>query len=285
MEQIVLKAFAKINLCLDITGVNPDGYHELDTIMQSVDLYDTVSVMLNKNGKVTVECSNSSICGDDNIVLHAAKLFLAETNSVFGADIYIDKKIPLRSGLGGGSADAATVLNALNILLGNPISTEKLLELGLTLGADVPFCILGGTKRCKGIGEILIEAPKLNDGYFVLLNCGNKESTKQMYKTIDETKKLHRPNVDIIISSLQNKDYSNLVDNCRNVFSNCYDLQNIKKDVLASGADVFCISGSGSYGFGLLKDFNTAQKCKALLEQMGYKPIVCSPKSCGFEIL
>lgn len=285
MEQIVLKAFAKINLCLDITGLREDGYHELDTIMQSVDLYDTVSVVLNHSGKVTVDCSNATICGNDNIVLYAAKLFLNEVGSTLGAYIHIDKKIPLCGGLGGGSADAAAVLNALNILLGEPVPKTRLLEIGLKLGADVPFCIVGGTKRCKGIGEVLFDVDDFENGYLVLLNCGKKESTKKMYKIIDETVSLDKPDVNLMVDGLKNKDYNLLVNNCKNVFSHCYDLKNIENDVLNSGADAFCLSGSGSYAFGLLKNLLDAESCKSNLEKIGYKPIICEPKKCGYEIV
>ncbi len=285
MEQITLKAFAKINLCLDITGVRSNGYHQIDTIMQSVDLYDTINVKLNNTGKIKVECSICSICDNSNIALRAAELFLQEAGLDYGVDICIEKNIPLCGGLGGGSADAAAVLNALNILLDKPFTVSQLSAIGLTLGADVPFCIVGGTKRCKGIGEIVTDAPEFKDGCFVLLNCGEKESTKQMYKTIDTTPNLVRPNVDLLINALENNNRNVLFDNCKNVFSSCYSLENIQRDVLNSGADVFCLSGSGSYAYALLKNKTDAQQCKENLQSIGYSAIVCEPKKCGFEVL
>lgn len=285
MEQIALKAFAKINLCLDITGIHSDGYHEIDTIMQSIDLYDTIVVKPNDTGKIKVECSNASICGNYNIALHAAELFLHDAGLNCGVDIQIEKNIPLCSGLGGGSADAAAVLNALNILFNKPFTVSQLSSIGLTLGADVPFCIVGGTKRCKGIGEIVTDAPDFVDRYFVLLNCGKKESTKQMYKTIDTTVNLVRPNVDSFVTAIKNNHYDVLYNNCKNVFSSCYNLEKIQSDVLNSGADVFCLSGSGSYAYALLKNIEAANQCKSNLENIGYSAIVCAPKNSGFEIL
>ena len=285
MEQLTLKAFAKINLCLDITGINSVGYHELDTIMQTVDLYDRVVVRLNDTGKISVECSDQSICGSDNIALRAAGLFFKEVNSGQGADIYIEKNIPLCGGLGGGSADAAAILNALNILFNKPLSTEKLLSIGLALGADVPFCIVGGTKRCKGIGQIIEDVPSFDGGCFVLINCGSKESTKQMYKNIDSTRNLIRPDVDVLVRGINDNDYDIITDNCKNVFSGCYDLSQIERDALSCGADVFCLSGSGSYGFALLENESKAESCKAQLFKKGYMPIVCKPTTEGFEII
>lgn len=285
MEQLTLKAFAKINLCLDITGINSVGYHELDTIMQTVDLYDRVVVKLNSTGNINVECSDQSICGSDNIALRAAGLFFKEVNSRQGADIYIEKNIPLCGGLGGGSADAAAILNALNILFNNPFSTEKLLSIGLALGADVPFCIIGGTKRCKGIGQIMEDLPLFNNGCFVLLSCGSKESTKQMYKNIDSTPNLIRPDVDLLVRGINDNDYGVIAGNCKNVFSGRYDLSQIERDAFSCGADVFCLSGSGSYGFALLKNEIKAESCKVQLLKKGYMPIVCKPTVAGFEII
>ena len=285
MKKIVLKAFAKINLCLDIVGVNSNGYHQLDTVMQSVSLYDTVTVSLNNSGKITVDCSDSSICGSNNIVYRAAELFLNKVKSNLGADIYIKKNIPLRSGLGGGSADAAAVINGLNILLSNPLTIDELCKIGVLLGADVPFCIVGSTKRCNGIGEVIYNISKFDFGYFVLLNCGKKESTKKMYSVIDSTQSLTRPNVDNLIKAIADKNYDGVKNNAVNVFSCCYNLTDVSRNAFLCGADAFCMSGSGSYGYCLLKNQSSAEECCSKLKKLGFSAFVAKPVSAGFEII
>ncbi|MBP0959505.1 MAG: 4-(cytidine 5'-diphospho)-2-C-methyl-D-erythritol kinase, partial [Oscillospiraceae bacterium] len=162
MDKISVKANAKINLGLDIVGIRDDGYHLLKTVMQSVSLYDIIA--LEKANDISVICSDETLpCGEQNLAFKAAKLFFEETKIVGGVKISIEKNIPSQAGLGGGSADAAGTIFALNKLYNADLSDEKLCEIGEKVGSDVPFCIVGGTKLCEGIGERLTSLKPVSD--------------------------------------------------------------------------------------------------------------------------
>ncbi|MBQ1183634.1 MAG: 4-(cytidine 5'-diphospho)-2-C-methyl-D-erythritol kinase, partial [Clostridia bacterium] len=165
-----IKAFAKVNLSLDVTGKRADGYHTLCSVFQSVSLCDIVEI--EKSDSISVKCSDTSLNGEDNLCNTAAVKFFQAAGILGGADIFIEKHIPLAAGLGGGSADAGAVLKGLNELYGNPLSEKKLLEIALSLGADVPFCMVGGTKLCEGIGEIMTELSPLPECYIVIAKKG-----------------------------------------------------------------------------------------------------------------
>ncbi|MBQ2302617.1 MAG: 4-(cytidine 5'-diphospho)-2-C-methyl-D-erythritol kinase, partial [Oscillospiraceae bacterium] len=148
MDKIGVKAPAKINLFLDIVGKLPNGYHEIKSVMQTVDLFDYVKV--EKADKITVDCNNNAPEGESNIALKAAKLFFERAEIESGAKISIDKRIPMQAGMAGGSADAAAVLFGLNKIFDEPLSMEELCEIGAKCGADVPFSIMGGTMAAEG---------------------------------------------------------------------------------------------------------------------------------------
>ena len=166
--QLSCKANAKINLTLDIVGVRKDGYHILDMIMQSVSLADTVKISLNNIPQINVESSCNIISGENNIAYKAASYFLKEANINSGVDIYIEKNIPMSAGLGGGSADAAAVLLALNSLFNGPLDKKTLEKIALKLGADVPYFLYGGTVRVGGIGEEMKVLPPMPDCFIII---------------------------------------------------------------------------------------------------------------------
>ena len=173
-------AYAKLNLYLDVTGKRPDGFHELKSVMHAVTLSDTVTVSakLADYSCVTVEVRNSDIPADErNLAYLAAEAFLEETGISAAVNVCVEKNIPDCAGLGGGSADCAAVLRALNTLFASPLSQEALLSLGARLGADVPFCILGGTRLCEGKGERMKEYPmeKINGVWAIHANYFNPD--------------------------------------------------------------------------------------------------------------
>ncbi|MDE6727293.1 MAG: 4-(cytidine 5'-diphospho)-2-C-methyl-D-erythritol kinase, partial [Oscillospiraceae bacterium] len=183
---ITLIAHAKINLFLDITGKLANGYHLLETVMQSVDLSDIVSV--EQSDGITVSCSDPEIPENDgNICYKAAELFFELLGHRGGADIYIDKRIPHGAGLGGGSADAAAVLRGLNKLYGKPFDDETLLALAARVGADVPFCLVGGTKLCSGIGEVMTDTEPYPQRHFLIVKPDFECDTKAAYADYDVT--------------------------------------------------------------------------------------------------
>ena len=179
------KAYAKINLWLDITGRRADGYHTLNTVMRCIDLYDDIEVSADDSGSVTVECDVPAVpCDGRNIAHRAVNAFSARIGKPVGAHIRITKRIPLEAGLGGSSTDGAAVLCALNGLYGEPLGAPELCALGSKLGADVPFCIAGGTAVCAGIGDIMTQT-RCADFAVVLVKPEFSCSTSGAYRRYD----------------------------------------------------------------------------------------------------
>lgn len=286
MDSITVTAPAKINLMLDITGRRPDGYHTLNTIMQSISLADTVFIEQNDSGKLFFECRADGIPdGKENIAYRAAEAFLNYSNvSCGGLYISVHKHIPFQAGLGGGSADCAAVLTGLNKLLDTGYSENKLCEIGVKLGADVPFCISGGTKICKGIGEIISPAPPLED-CFIVIGKGRKGiSTKKAFEAID-----------VLENSVQ-KDITDKYDGTiasikligRNIFeevSECSDVLTVKEILLQHGTEYSAMSGSGSAVFGLFRQKEAAENACKVLQLNSFFAKVCVPVKCGASSL
>ena len=180
-----MAAYAKINLFLEISGKRVDGYHMIDSYMQSVSLFDTVRVYTNESG-IIINCSNASVPSDcRNIAYKAANSFYAATGLSGGCTVDIEKNIPVFAGLGGGSADAAAVLQALNRMYGYPLTNKSLLNLGATIGADVPFCLTGGLRRVSGIGDIVGESIGYRPFYVLILRPDDGISTAEAYAELD----------------------------------------------------------------------------------------------------
>ena len=169
MEKVTVLAPAKLNLTLDIVGMVPGGYHAMDMIMQAVDLFERVEVAKAPPEKLRVICSDPQLpTGAANTAYKAACAFFKEAGLLAGATIRVDKRVPVKAGMAGGSADAAAVLVGLNALYGARMSAEKLAEIGFSIGADVPFAVLGGTAHATGVGEVLCPLPPLPDCRFVI---------------------------------------------------------------------------------------------------------------------
>lgn len=241
---ITLIAHAKINLFLDITGKRADGYHLLETVMQSVDLSDIVSVeLVELNDEITVSCSDPEIPEDeDNICYKAAELFYALLGKHGGADIYIDKRIPHGAGLGGGSADAAAVLRGLNKLCGKPFDEETLLRLAAKTGADVPFCLAGGTKLCRGIGDIMTDEKPYPARDFLIVKPAFNCDTKSAYADYDVTMIPRRER--------REGEYYNVF---REIYKNP-EINGIIEKLKELGATGAELTGSGSAVFGAFAD-------------------------------
>lgn len=279
--KITTYAPAKINLTLEVTGKRDDGYHTISSIMQSISLYDKVSTELNDSGKISVECDNENIpSGKENIAYRAAEAFFLYSGiRSQGVSINIDKKIPSQAGLGGGSADAAAVLCAMNKLLKTEYSAEKLCEIGVTVGADVPFCIVGGTKLCCGIGEIISEAPVLENCHIVIGKGLDGISTKEAFEKIDSIGFCECTIPQSYDGTIKSVAYIG-----RNVFEEVSDLESvseIKKIFLSSGAEYSAMSGSGSAVFGIFSDIGKADKCRKMVAENGFFSALCHPVPCG----
>ena len=246
---LCVKANAKINLNLRIVGKRPDGYHLLKTVMQSVDLCDSLSFEKAESG-ITLNCDNALLQNSENLVHTAAKAFFKAAKIQGGVKISLKKNIPVKSGLGGGSADAAATLLALNKLYKKPLNTVEIKNLAATLGADVPFFIDGGTVLCEGIGEKTTPLPYVGDYYCLLVICGEKSSTKSMYEQVDKQIEEHN-NTQISTDKL-------LCQNAYNSFLDALDYKETVLDVISSlnnfGAIATGLSGSGPTVYALFKN-------------------------------
>lgn len=261
-----IKAYAKINIALDVVGKREDGYHLLRMIMQTIDLYDTIEIEKN-DSEIKIDCNKHYVPTDErNLAYKAAKLF-KETYSINdGVDIKITKNIPVSAGLAGGSTDAAGVLKLMNKLFNINAHDEELKSLGLKLGADVPYCINGGTALCEGIGEKITQLKKFKDKILVLIKPPFGVSTKEVYKAFDLTKVIFHPQIEELIQKMEDDDIYFVANNMKNLLENVTlrkhrSLINIKEEVKLNGAIGTLMSGSGPTVFALFDDMLKAQIC------------------------
>lgn len=264
---ITLIAHAKLNLFLDITGKRADGYHLLETVMQSIDLADIVTVEFTGSG-ITVSCSDPTVPEDEgNICYKAAELFFALLGKSGGAEIYIDKRVPHGAGLGGGSADAAAVLRGLNELSEQPFDEKTLLELGAKVGADVPFCMVGGTKLCCGIGDVMSVEQPYPAGCFLVVKPDFGCDTKAAYADYDVSMVPRRER--------HAGEYYNVF---RAIYKND-EMNGIVKKLKELGAEGAELTGSGSAVFGAFSDEEAARMAAKRFPI--YFTAVCKPTARG----
>lgn len=263
---MILKAYAKINISLDVVGKRKDGYHLLKMIMQSIDLYDLMH--FNKACKgINITCNKQYVPTDDrNIAYRVAKLFMDTYHIKAGIDIDIIKNIPVAAGLAGGSTDGAAVLNAMRKLFKIEIPDKELMDLGLQIGADIPYCIVGGTALCQGIGEDISNLKHFKNKILVLVKPNFGVSTKDVYKNFDSTKAYRHPHTEDLIRAMDNDDLKYVSNNMRNLLENVtlrkYPvLKEIKIEMIKYGALGAMMSGSGPTIFAFFEDMLTAQNC------------------------
>ena len=281
-------ANAKINLFLDVTARRPDGYHELHSCMQTVGLSDTISaeILPPKEGRsIRLQCSDASLsCDEKNLAYRAAALFMEATNTAYDLRLHIEKRIPVSAGLGGGSADAAAVLRLLNKNLPKPLSTEELCAIGVKLGADVPFCITGGTCRCEGVGEILTPVKTCPDYTVLVAKDGEGVSTPEAFSRLDEKYNgfvSYAPrNTEAIYAALSGDDVRALAGAVHNIFEEVIlpirpKAQQLKQFMNAYGAICTLMSGSGPSVFGIFASDARAEVCAAALRQKGIFAAAC----------
>ncbi|MCR5748221.1 MAG: 4-(cytidine 5'-diphospho)-2-C-methyl-D-erythritol kinase [Lachnospiraceae bacterium] len=282
-----IKAYAKINLGLDITGKRDDGYHDLRMIMQQIDLYDVVSIEAEPEiagneelGKINLTCSDGSLpLGEENLAYKAAKLLFEEFKITDSIDIHIDKKIPVAAGLAGGSADAAAVLKGINEYFGLGLSDEELMERGVKLGADIPFCIMGGLAYAGGIGEELMPLGFI-EGLTVLLAVPDiSVSTKWAYETYDEIDagSIIHPDIDNLRAAIEMEDYGCVPEFLGNVLEYVAipqhpEIAKIKDIMMSNGAAGALMSGSGPSVYGLFVDMEKAARVFDILADDGTVP-------------
>ena len=292
MNSINLKSRAKINLSIDVLGKRrEDGYHIVEMIMQTIDLYDNIQLKELNEDTILVksECSYIPL-NEDNIVYKAARLIKEKMHIKKGIEIFIQKNIPVAAGMAGGSSNAAAVLVGLNKLWKLELSEDELRELGLELGADVPFCIAGGSALAEGIGEKLTYIDGLNEDVKILV-CKPDifVSTKEVYQSLDFENIENRPDNKLLIESLKNDDIyavsQNMVNVLEGVTSKKYeDIQNIEKIIMKNNALGSMMSGSGPTVFGLFVNGNDAVRAKEELLETYSQVYVVTRSKKGVEI-
>lgn len=280
-KKITIEAPAKINLLLDIICRLPNGYHSLFMVMQTVDLCDTVEVILRDDGKINLTCSEKALPTDSkNIAYRAAVNFFEVTGKEYGADISLTKRIPFAAGLAGGSTDAAAVLKALNTLCETNLTDDELCTIGVKLGADVPFCIKGGTMLAQDIGQVLSPLPKLKDCYIVLVKPDVSVSTKEAFEAFDTADNIRHPNCNTMLHAAANADFDGIISNVGNVFEQFIEVPQraeIKAIMRECGSLACCMSGSGPTVFGIFDSKEKAEKCIADIPQKLGKAFLTKP--------
>jgi len=261
---ITAVARAKINLTLDVLGKRPDGYHEVEMVMQSIELHDDLEFYpADREISLTIEGSNLSP-GPDNLVCRAAELIRRCGKIRTGVQIRLIKEIPVAAGLGGGSADAAAALKALNELWETGFSLSELMSLGEQLGSDVPFCLMGGTALARGKGERLTQLPVCPRLGLVLVKPGFSVSTASVYQDYAPGPAVRRPDNRAMIDAIRDSDISGIAENLANVLESVTiklhpEIEEIKTKLINSGALGVLMSGSGPTVFGLAEDMESAR--------------------------
>ena len=258
-------AFAKLNLTLDVLGKREDGYHDLRSVMQTVSIRDDIEIDIGTGKPWKLLCSVEGIPTDErNLAWKAAKVYCdTMKKDPDGLEIRITKRIPSEAGMGGGSADAAAVLRALNRHYGEPLSIFALAELGAQVGSDVPFCVLCGTAMVEGRGEILRKLPDMPDCIFVVIKPDFSVSTPELYKKIDEAAIAKRPDNKAMESALLEGSLEKVAENICNVFDPVVTAEHLELNYIKSilhqyGAVGYQMTGSGSAVFAIVSEFEVA---------------------------
>ena len=268
MNQIELKALAKINLGLDVLGRRENGYHDVRMIMQSVYLYDEVKIEKMSVPEIEVTSNLAYLpVGGDNIAFKAAKLLIDEFDIGGGVRITLKKHIPVAAGLAGGSSNAAAVLFGMNRMFGLGLSKENLMERGVKLGADVPYCIMRGTVLAEGIGEELKPLPAMPKCAVLIAKPPVSVSTKVVYEALDAKEILAHPDIDGIIDGLERRDIRKIAASMGNVLEDVTIpmhpvIDQIKREMMDAGAIGAMMSGSGPTVFGLFENRWSAREAQ-----------------------
>ncbi len=279
MDTVKINAYAKINLFLEVKERLPNGYHDLQSIMQSVGLCDVLEFRKTTHGGIYIDCPQIDGPCENNLIYKAAKCFFDKAQiPLSGIEIKVDKQIPIGAGLAGGSTDAAATLKALNLLYGVPFSTEQLMIMGKPIGADVPFCICGGTALAEGIGEKLTPINKMPDCYIVIAIGDTSVSTKWAFEELDKKQNRNIVSVKNIVSALETGALEKISNEFYNVFETVspYD-ENIKKIMYAFSPLGVLMSGSGPSVFSVYAEEENAKKATDELVSKGYRAFFCTP--------
>lgn len=284
MTTLFEPAYAKLNLTLDVLGKREDGFHDLRSVMQTVSVRDDIEIDVGTGKPWCLKCDKEGIpCDETNLAWKAAKVFCqALHKDPDGLEIRITKRIPSQAGMGGGSADAAAVLRALNEHYGSPLSIGALAELGGQVGSDVPFCVVGGTCMCEGRGELLRKLPDMPDCIFVICKPDFSVSTPELYQKIDQTAIAQRPDQLAVESGLLAGDLEKVAHNLCNVFDPVVTQDHLELNYIKSlfhqyGAVGYQMTGSGSAVFAVVSEFEIAAVICNMLKSTYPDVFICKP--------
>ena len=271
---VTLKALAKINLGLDVLGKRENGYHDVRMVMQTIYLYDNVTMEKTEEAGIQLECNLFYLPVDEsNIAYKAAKLLMDEFDIKEGVHIVLDKHIPVAAGLAGGSANAAAVLVGMNRLFSLGLTQEELMERGVSLGADVPYCVMRGTVLAEGIGEVLTPLPPLPKCCVLIAKPGISVSTKTVYEKLDSQEIEEHPDIDGILEGLKQEDLLKVASSMGNVLETVtigdYPvIEQIKDAMKEAGALNAMMSGSGPTVFGIFDDRSKAKFAQQRIREL-----------------
>ena len=278
MEKVVRKAYAKINLGLDVLRRRPDGYHEVKMIMQTVDIWDQLTFVKSAKPGIVLKIAGAELpVGKDNLIYKAAELVMNEMNLNEGVEIELVKNIPIAAGMAGGSTDAAAVFHGLNELFGLGMSLDRMKTLGVKIGADVPYCIMSGTALSEGIGEILTRLPAPPECILVVAKPDINVSTKFVYENLHADQLTEHPDIDGMLQAIKDGSLTGVAKRMANVLETVtvkeYPIiDQIKKIMLEAGAENALMSGSGPTVFGIFTEKEKAQSAAQIIKEEGLAP-------------
>ncbi|SFA83896.1 4-diphosphocytidyl-2-C-methyl-D-erythritol kinase [Acetitomaculum ruminis DSM 5522] len=287
MQDIKLKARAKINLSLDVMGVRQDGYHLVSMVMQNIDLYDEITMEKTREDIIRINTNMSILPNDENNLCYKAAALMREKYHIKdGIFINLSKKIPIAAGMAGGSSDAAAVMKGINEMFDLGIKEEELREDAVKIGADVPYCIMGGTALSEGIGEILTRLPFVGELDILIAKPDISVSTKSVYESLVLDENTKHPDTLAMINAIKNKDYKKMYENMSNVLESVTItmhpvIAKIKEMMENHGADKALMSGSGPTVFGIFEDSKKAMKAAEFIKESSIAKEVFLTKTWG----
>lgn len=275
MDQITRKAYGKINLGLDVLSKRPDGYHELKMVMQTVGIYDVLTFQKNE-GSIRISTDHEELPGDKGNLIYQAAELIRETYGISeGVTITLQKNIPIAAGMAGGSTDAAAVFHGMNELFGLSMSLDDMKKLGVRIGADVPYCIMGGSALSEGIGEILTPLPAPPKAHLLIAKPDINVSTGFVFKNLQVNMLPFHPDIDGMVRALKERDLRGITDRMGNVLETvtmkAYPvIGQIKEEMIKQGAENALMSGSGPTVFGVYREEEIAEKAGRIIAKQGY---------------
>lgn len=292
MKEISRRAYAKINLGLDVLGRRANGYHDVRMLMQQVDLYDDLVLEVREDERISMECDRRDLpCDRANLCVRAAELMRRHYGLSSGLHIALTKRIPIAAGLAGGSTDAAAVMLGMAELFGlaqagSRTIREELMDLALQLGADIPYCLMGGTALAEGIGEILTPVrPALRETPTLIVKPAVRVSTGEVYQALDSCTGCNHPNIDILLDAVRREAYIDICHSLGNILEDVTvplypEIRQIEDYLRSNGADAALMSGSGPTVFAFFSDEEKMRDCQKGLqaqeERLGLEGIFLS---------